>query len=279
MRLEKNYCWPSWFYAALPVANKKKISHSWLKNLDRGQNYLWKALNIYDDFLDGAGQAALLPLANSAFRNFLEIYYRSGLSINFYKKFNYLLDNLDKANRLEARSLRLKIDQNLIKTSGPLPIFSNLTSLADKSLILAAGPLAILDRLGYKENSLFIKTTDKFFRCALAAKQLADDARDWLDDLSQRKITAVNILVIRAAQKHQLALDLNNNLAAILRLFSRDASLRTSQNIIQLCQAARRAGKSINLPKNNRLLTELLEPLEKATAESLEFRKLLFKNG
>ncbi len=83
MTLEKPYFWPEWFAAELDAGEKKKIKPKLILKLNRANLYLWRALNIYDDFLDGAGQAMRLPLANRYYRRFLEIYYRLNLKTDF----------------------------------------------------------------------------------------------------------------------------------------------------------------------------------------------------
>jgi len=278
MALNNVYYWPQWLVDSWPAEERKKIKLPWLKRLGQGQIYLWQALNIYDDFLDGGGRPITLPQANSAYRNFLKIYYCAGLSANFYKLFNRLLAKLDQANRAEARAKKITLPNGLIPRPQRLPIFSDLTRLADKSLALAVGPLAVLDSLGNQKMSRF-QDTLKFFRFSLAAKQLADDARDWLEDLSQEKITAVNVLVLKAAQRRHLPLDLKNDLTTALVIFAKEVSLKTSQEILALCGLARQNGQKINLPRNNQLLTELIKPLEEATQKALKFRHLLFKKA
>jgi len=272
------YHWPQWLAASLPAAERKKIQFPWLKHLGQGQLYLWRALNIYDDFLDGDGRPAKLPQANSAYRNFLEIYYRAGLSAIFYQLFNRLLAKLDRANRIEAQTKKINLIDGLVQIPRRLPVFSDLTRLADKSLILAAGPLAVLDCLGSQKIGRFQDTLD-FFRFSLAAKQLSDDARDWLEDLSQGKITAVNVLLLQAARRQGLPLDLKNNLVSVLALFAKKASLKTSRGILSLVGRARQSGQRISLTRDNQLLTELLGPLEKAACQALKFRRLLFKKS
>jgi hypothetical protein len=275
MTLEKPYFWPEWFAAELDAGEKKKIKPKLILKLNRANLYLWRALNIYDDFLDGAGQAMRLPLANRYYRRFLEIYYRLNLKTDFYRLFNKILDDLDAANRTEVAQEKIKIQDGKIIIPSRLPLFEPL-SLSRKSLALGFGPLALLSTLGYLAKSERIKNTLNFFRAALAAKQLADDAADWLEDLKNGALSAANVLVLQAAQQDGLTLKPKNEPEILYLLFATKASGQLAADISRLCRRARNAAGAVGLRANNRLLTEIISPLEDALKESEGFRKRFF---
>ena len=206
MSKENVYFWPEWLSVAPGPKKNKLITPALIKKLNQGQIYLWRALNIYDDFLDGEGVTEKLPLANIYLRQYLELYYRLNLPRNFYRQFNQILVAMERANQKEVRRPRLKIIKGRFYSPRSLPPFKNLTALSKKSLALALGPLAIM-YLQDEKDELKIKKILNFFRLALAAKQLADDAQDWLEDLNQGKITAANALVLKAARQQKLYLN------------------------------------------------------------------------
>lgn len=279
---EKIYYWPAWLLAAqMGGKNKqiksalKKIKPALVAKLGQSQIYLWRAFNIYDDFLDNAGQPAKLSLANAYFRRYCEIYYRLNLSEDFYRLFNKIFTDLEKANEEEAVQPRLKIINGQIFLPRSWPIFKDLTDLSRKSLALALGPLAInwlrKKRPDHKRNL----ATLNFFRFALAAKQLSDDARDWREDLENGVITAVNILILKKARQKRLSLNLEQRPEIIYRLFITEASVKITGQIKNLCRRASQEAKKVGWPTNCSLIREIIKPLEAAVAESEKFRSLL----
>jgi hypothetical protein len=272
---EKIYYWPAWLLAAQAGTKTKKIKPALVAKLGRSQIFLWRAFNIYDDFLDDAGQPAKLSLANAYFRRYCEIYYRLNLSENFYHLFNKIFTDLEKANKEEAVQPRLKIISGRIFYPHSWPSFKNLTDLSRKSLVLALSPLAINwlreARPDHKRNL----ATLNFFRFALAAKQLSDDARDWREDLENGVITAVNILILKKARRKHLVLNLKQRPEIVHLLFATEASVKITSQIKNLCQRANQEAEKAGWPANCSLIREIIKPLEAAVAESEKFRSLL----
>lgn len=279
MKIEKTYFWPQWFFLSLSPKERQKINPKILLKLGRANLYLWRALNIYDDFLDQEGEREKLPLANSYYRRFLEIYYRLNLPTNFYRTFNLTLTNLDRANQQEVKKNGLKIKNGKIIQPKNLPNFTNLANLSFKSLALGLGPVALLYQLGETKSKTRISAVLSFWRYILAAKQLSDDARDWFDDLEKGKITAVNVLVLRAAKKRRLILDLKHRPEIIYLLFASEVTEKITIELSNLCQKARQKATKINLNSNCRLITEIIAPLETGLREAAEFRSHWLKNS
>lgn len=268
------YFWPAWFLASYNKKEQIKIKASLLKKICAGQSYLWEALNIYDDILDGSSDAKELPLANTYFRNFLEIYYRLGLSDSFYRIFNNILRDLDDANDKEFAQSKLEINDGLINYPKKLPKFDNLKDLSKKSLALGIGPLAILYLINKPKSSFKVSGLINFFSCALAAKQLSDDVKDWLEDLKNGAITYPNSLILNKAKENHIVLNLKKKPEILYLLFSQVAP-RIGQDINALCFLARREAKKIKLAQNNPLLLDIIAPLEKAVLKAQNFEKLL----
>ena len=279
---EKAYFWPQWFFDSLDKLERQKIPTSLVKALCRANLYLWRALNLYDDFLDGEGLPKNLPLANNYYRKFLEIYYRLNLSDNFYKIFNRVITDLDNANRAEVSAEKLKTKDGRIYYPHRLPTFNNLALLSRKSLALGLGLVAILDIISRKgkhdsKNLPQIKAALSFFRYALAAKQLSDDSCDWLEDLEAGNITPANALILKAAKKKHLTLNFQKHPEILYQLFIDEASQKISEGIKTLCSQARREGLKIELTSKSPLIKNLIEPMEssvsRAEAARLSFSK------
>lgn len=272
MKNKKIYFWPQWFKEAHPSLSKIYIDPKILCRLQQANLFLWSALNIYDDILDQSGQNDQLPIANSTYRCFLSIYYRLNLPGGFYKIFDKTMTDLDQANRQEALHNRFKITNGLIIYPEKLPSFSQLTTLSRKSLALGLAPAALLC-YGNNNNSLRqITQTLQFFRYLLAAKQLADDARDWLADLNNGIITAANLPIIKSAKRQGLTLDLQKEPTRLYLLFATESSPKISNDLRYLCDQTRHQAEKIGLSSNCRLLTETIRPLEESLAKIAYFR-------
>jgi len=277
---EKAYHWPRWFAASLPPSEQRLIKPGLIEKLSRANLCLWRALNIYDDFLDGEGRPETLPAANAYYRRYLEIYYRLDLSDDFFRLFDRVNADLDAANLREARCPRLLIEDGRVVMPRRLPEFKSLRDLSDKSLALGLGPLAIIASLGGTTTSARANTTARltktlnFFRYALAAKQFADDARDWREDLKKGAISACNVLILKEARRRHLSLDWKRRPIAAYLLFVA-VSPKISSRLTQLCRQTRLAGRQAGLKPRSRLLQEIIGPLERGLTESARFRSKL----
>jgi hypothetical protein len=275
MKVEKAYFWPSWFYHDL-TAEKPAISRSTMSLLGKANLDLWKALNIYDDFLDNDGRPGDLPDGNRSYRYFLEAYYSLHLPHSFYIRFHKILDELDRYNRYETRRCRAAIiggGQAGYPTR--LPAWRDIRRLADKSLALALGPIALLHISRLANEPKRVEAALDFFRLALSAKQLADDSGDWQEDLEKGRLTPANALVIKAARKRKLILDLKSDPRTAHLLFAAEASGPIARQISGLCRQARTAAIRAELRPDGRLISNLIEPLELAVEKAEEFRRIL----
>lgn len=270
MKHSPAYRWPDWLADSLL---DKKIPQPEIIKFKRAQENLWQALNIYDDFLDGAGQADELPSANRHYRNFLKTIYQTNLPLSFQKASNKILNDLDFANQQELLQNKIIWKNGVPKISKKTPDFSQLTNLSKKSLALAIAPVAtVLTHKKLDEHRLI-----NFFRYALAAKQLSDDAKDWLDDLYSGKLTAVNMLVIQEGKNRKIKKNLYQKPEVLHLLFAHGAAISTCHNILKLCQKARNETYKLKINDQAPIITGLLLPLEKAANKALHFQNLLLQ--
>ena len=266
--------WPSWFLDSIDKETKNNIKKNTLKKLAKGQLYLWDALNIYDDILDGTSGSEKLTDANGNFRCYLEIYYRLGLPNEFYKLFNYLLKNLEDSNKKESEQKKLKIANGLVTNSLRIKLPTDLKYLSNKSLPLCSGALAIIYLAGDKRSINKVPDLINFFEYALAAKQLSDDAKDWLEDFQSKSITYPIQLILNKARQKKININLTEEPTAIYLLFSEIAPL-ISKEITLLCLKAKKAGKKLGLSKNSPLILNIIVPLEKSVEKAMKFHALL----
>lgn len=277
MNKEKTYYWPAWFSRLLPKTEQEKIKKI-LPKIQTTQILLWDALNIYDDFLDGEGKPEELPKANNYFRRYLETYYQFNLTPDYYHLFNQILNNLEKANLEETKEPKLKIENGLITIPKKLPDWKRTESLSSKSLALSLSSVALLSFLGYRTTDKKVRATVDFFKYALAAKQLADDSCDWLEDLKNSHLTIANTPILKAAKRQNLRLDFNHQPEILYLLFTQESSPIIIAEIERLCLIARKKIKKINDHSNNVLLKNLILPLEKSCQKSKKFIQSIFES-
>ena len=268
MKRSPAYHWPDWLVNSLI---DKKISLRYLKKFKKAQECLWQALNIYDDFLDGDGQPDKLPEANRYYRKFLETIYLENMTPSFQKTCNKILDDLDSTNKQELQKNIIIWKDGIPKLPKNCPDFSRLKDLSKKSLALALAPIAAL--LTFKK--LDEERLVNYFRYALAAKQLSDDAKDWLDDLQSGKLTAVNLLVIQEGIRRKINKNLYYKTEILHLLFAYGAAIPTCNAILKLCQQARNEAQKLKIDDKAPIIKNLLLPLEKAANKALRFKQLL----
>lgn len=263
------YQWPTWLINSL--TNKYKNPN---RKFNYAQNYLWQALNIYDDLIDGDNPQADMMEANHSFRKFLNVIYSAGLPPLFIAEANKTITAWENISRQERLNPRLKINDGLLPKSLKLPDLKPEKNY-QKSAPLAIAPIALAIKTGLLKTSLEIKYAFKFFKFALSAKQLADDASDWLDDLQEGIINPVNLLVLRAAKNKKIRLNLQTKPEIAYLLFADSAGPQTAKTIIYLGKKAKQAASKLNISENSPLVHNLVSPLVKAAEKVLNFQKML----
>lgn len=268
MPIEKAYFWPRWFADSLNATERQKVSNETIDKLCRANLFLWRALNIYDDFLDGEGAARNLPTANGYYRRFLEAYYRLHLSSEFYRLFQLTLEDLDKANREEAIANDIATDNERSWHSHRLPRFDGLSSLSRKSLPLGLGAAAIMDIIDCRKSRMKMAGALEIFRYALAAKQLSDDSCDWLEDLEAGRITPANAWVLEAAERKAPRTDIGSYRETLYTSFIDTTAPKICAALRHLCSKARMSAAVIGLSADSPLLSGLIAPMEAAVSRA-----------
>jgi hypothetical protein len=260
-----------WFRVALGK-NGKSITDEQITALGLANLYGWIAYGIYDDFFDGEGKIDLLPVANIGLREVTAFYARLlGNNNDNYKTIKRILDNIDAANAWESRYCRGEAENDRLTVPKHLPNFKNLRQLADKSLGHALGPIAILMLLDFKHDSWQVKELLSFFSHYLIARQLNDDAHDWLEDLRSGRINSVGAEVLAAFDKKTF--NFQRDERKLQKLFWNDILPQAAQNIFKHVKSARLALSHIGvIEKPDALLNLLIRP-EAAARQALEESK------
>jgi len=278
LKFDQAYYWPAWLLSSLEKPKPSLLSSSLVRRLCVANNNLWLALNLYDDCLDTPGAVTLLPQANRLYRAFLTTGLSLGYDQHFYRVFHHTLNRLDAANTKELTKFRLTIRNGKIILPTKQPNFGPLSSLADKSLALALAPAAVLYTLpalpGSQQKAGLSKLMN-FFRLALAAKQLADDIKDWRTDLAAGHLTRANWLIIKNLKQKSISLEEPRTVYKLETIFIHTASTELSQQLAGLCYQARRATKDCGLRESGRLVQKILGPMENGIRETAALRAWL----
>lgn len=170
-----------------------------VEQLSLASLYGWIAYTIYDDILDGESDPTLLPCANFFLRKLTGIY--STLSAEYAGAdalFADIMDRTDNANAWEWQDCRIiPLDKERLVLPQALPSFGDHQTLADRSMGHAMGPLMEALIAGHDTDSEIYKNVKLFFQHYLIARQLHDDAHDWVGDLLNGRINSIGVLVIR----------------------------------------------------------------------------------
>ncbi len=233
----------------------------------------WTAYRIYDDFLDEEGRPELLPCANVCLRmascDYARLMPESGQDL-----FRKIMDGMDAANAWERNHTYMP-DEGFLEEVCMLPDYGSHESLAHKSLPHCLGPLIILMRKGYGADSVEISRTVSFFHHYILARQLNDDAHDWLSDLERGFVNSAGTKVLEAWRKgsgHAERRSLEEIRSEFQMTFWTETIEVISADIHEHVARAREALSGIHAVKDGRYLESLLLPLERAAKQAISER-------
>jgi hypothetical protein len=168
-----------------------RLSYHHLVHLSVGNLYNWMAYTMYDDFLDGSGQPAYLPMANVAMRAAIR-HFNAGTMYApaFGEYIQTIFTAIDSANSWEVTYCHVPHTSQTI-TLSTLPAYGNSSKLAERSYSHALPALGVLFNSGIPLESAAAKAFMAAFRHYLIARQLNDDLHDWEDDLRAGQVSPV----------------------------------------------------------------------------------------
>lgn len=262
---------PYYFKRALGT-RAQRVPDELLIQLGLATLYGWIAYTIYDDFLDGEGEARQLGVANVTLRELTTIANQVlQNSPEGQRWFHRLMDTTEAANTWEVTHCR---------TLTPLriPDYGDYARLAERSLGHALGPVAILLTLGHGPNSPEVSATLAFFRHYLIARQLNDDAHDWEDDLKRGNINVVGALILTRYQEQRGTLrDVPQDLTPLREFFWHAAMREVFLTIISHLEKARHALNAPAFIQETPHLFQLLGPVEAAAQHALANQEEVIK--
>lgn len=248
---------PGLFIASLSSNHQKKLSgfnHKLAEKLGTANILGWIAYTIFDDFLDEEGVITELPLGQVCHRLCLDIFaqitrhhHQDALTQEVHR----VLNQVDEANHWEVTTARRKTTSSsakrtttiTVRLAGSLPDYPGSLFTAHKSIGHGLGPAVTLLLLGFDTNSPAYQAWWQTAKHLLAARQLNDDAHDWLTDLQQGQLNYVTTQILRDHFQNKIPTTLKLTEKTILSLqhtFWTTTLDRVSEDILGHCVAANR---------------------------------------
>ncbi len=242
------------FYQSL--FDKKSVPHELPLQLAIANTLGWIGYSIYDRILDRENCIVQLPLANVCIEAMTDIFH-SVLSIEEYTIFKRIISGINEATLWEHTNCTI-ISDVLQETP---PDYNDLIVLAKKSLGHALGPILICCKLGELKQAQLV---EEFFIHYLIAKQLNDDAHDWVEDLSNGFINSVSTRIINYCKTYNI-----EQLQEYFWNYHIDEVVTTIFHNITL---ARNILKKVTAIADVTYLDSLLTPLEQSSLQAKEER-------
>ncbi len=236
----------------------------------------WIGYTICDKILDGEDAIAMLPAATICIRE-VSIILQSILSENDYDIAREILDTIEETNLWEHTTCKLEAQAGKIILPSKLPDYKNNIRLAEKSLGHMLGPLVLVLRgSGSRKTKLMrAKSVRTFFEQYLIARQLNDDAHDWLLDLENGFFNSVSVRLIAQWRKkgaNKTTLNLAHHKKEFEKLFWERTIDIIAEEICTHVLKARRALKKMTFMKDTAFLERLLLPLEQSAKKAITER-------
>lgn len=259
---------PKFFAHALGVSH---LTSSFCTTLGLANLCTWIAYTIYDDFLDGEGVPADLPVANLAMRASLNCFRKAlPADIRFQRYAARVFNGMDEANAWEMNHCRFAIHKKRV-TIAELPEYGNCMVLASRALAHALTPLAILAQCSpdYIKKSRHIELA---FRHYLIARQLNDDMHDWCKDVQAGQATYVVTAILRDMLVKHDAYSLDALLPAMQSCFRHTTMPKICQRMQRHITASRRHFGESRLLRPPNGIYQLLDNLELSVRNSMDKR-------
>lgn len=227
----------------------------------------WVAYSIYDDFYDDEAETSSLSVANHALRQTV-LHYQAALpdSKQFANLVHRTLDIIDTANQWEVLNARGKLEEGVLNYK--LPSYGNYSKLAERSWghVLAATGVSLA--AGYEIKGDKVINLQKFFHHYLIARQLNDDAHDWLEDLQKGHLSSVVTLLLKS-YKPGGKIDIKKEQKQLQIHFWQTTINEVALLINKHLKNANKSLKACNLT-DDKIFISWLSALEEATRQAVD---------
>lgn len=247
-----------------------EIQRNFLEKLSLANLYGWLAYTVYDDFIDEEGSPPLLPAANVALRNSVNLFSEAlPGQASFRALVRDVFDTIDGANAWELAHCRFK-RRNETLTIRRLPDYGDLSKLAERSLGHCLAPLAILCATDHEITSTAFQQTRLAFHHYLVARQLNDDAHDWQADLARGQATYVVTRLLRDIGTTPGKYATADLIGSAQRQFWRETLPSICKEIQAHVALGRQSIQDASIFASTNVLSELFEKTEQSVSDTLQ---------
>lgn len=236
----------SYHFARL-LCTPHDISDDRIQLLSVANTLGWIGYCIYDKLLDGEPLLSQLPLANACVRQVHQILH--DIIPSQYHIVERILCGIDAVTLWEHTHCKI----------GCLPAYGDYHTLAEKSLGHALGPIMICMM---QHRPLQAEYIEFFFRHYLIARQLHDDAHDWIEDLNNGFVNSVSTRMISTTA----------DIPLLQELFWESIIDDVCMDILTHIASARSILKKVTIITEVTFLEALLIPLEQSARQAIHER-------
>jgi hypothetical protein len=231
----------------------------------------WIGYSIYDSILDEEDCIGLLPMASMCIRDVTTIAQRFVGQSSGEAFIDHIFDGIAASTAWEYEHCRLGKEGDDLVIPEMLPGYGDCKVLAEKSLGHAIGPMLLCFLCNQVEQA---KVVEGFFTHYLIARQLHDDAHDWLEDLRHGYINSVSVAIIEAWQKQSgmSRCNVEKEQGRLQEYFWQHHIDIVAKNINDHCSMARTELKKVTILRDIAFLEQLLVPLEQAAEQAIAER-------
>lgn len=255
----------------------ESISDDFIAEAGLINTFFWTAFIIYDDFWDEDEERnpQILPAANLFARemnNFFAKFFdnnKNGFG-NFYSS---LFDKLDAANNWETIHCRAEIRDGKFIIPDNLPDYKNYEKKYEPASAHILGPVLIMKKIGFSEDSREMRYLIDYFRNYLIAMQMNDDAHDWKEDLNRGHLSTAVVLLIKDFLKkypNKKEIDLGDDIEKLQEVFWFETMPVICERAIKYCEKSRRAMLKMDFIEDYKPLEKFINIPEGAMIEAQE---------
>ncbi len=230
----------------------------------------WIGYSICDAIVDGEAMNGSLPLALRCIHEVISTVRNSISAPRERSIAERILHDISAVTAWEHDQCKFTVTDDGYDIS-ILPEYDSYQCLAEKSLGHALGPIMISFLCQEYTQAVLI---ENFFRHYLIARQLNDDAHDWLEDLQHGYVNSVSVDILRDWKNTtgRTTMVLAEAQATLQQLFWDIHIDRISSLILEQCTMAREILKKITIVNEVTFLEALLIPLERAAQTAIDER-------
>jgi hypothetical protein len=247
-----------------PECQKKTFSQT---VLSMANVFGWIGYSAMDAIIDGESSITLLSMTLTCIRTSALLFISQTYDDHSKETVKNILDGIESSLAWEQSIILQMTDQRLLLPD-TLPDYGDYYSLAAKSLGHALGPMLLCLELGELDQAILVK---QFFIHYLIARQLHDDAHDWLEDLRRGFINSVAVGILAAWRTtcNKNILHIESEQEKLQSLFWNEHIDVISQEIISQCHKAQALLSKIVIISDSSYLESLLLPLKQSAHKAV----------